>query len=111
MNTLITDCVCRAAKESLARDARQTVFLTSPKHTQSARLILASVLPSGSSCDEHGVWITPDGASMEVRRYDEEIPAYTQPVAFHPCYGGDALTQEEVALVQRWRKSVPAMGA
>jgi hypothetical protein len=111
MNTLITDCVCRVAKQSLARNTRQTVFLTSSENARPARLSLASVLPAGSICDGHGVWLTPDGASMEVRKYAEEVPAYREPVAFHPCYGGLALNSEEMDHVRRWRKSVPTLGA
>lgn len=111
--SLLFDRVCLETKTSLQRGFRRTVFVASTSNAGKARMAVAGVVPAGSFCDENGVWNVPDGSTIEVFRYADDIPdAYMDgPVAFHVCHGSDPLSFEEVCHVQRWRKALPSLAA
>ncbi len=111
--SLIFNRVCLETKTSLQRGFRRTVFVTPTSDADKARMAVAGVVPVGAFCDEHGVWTVPDGSTVEVFRYKDEIPdAYKDgSVAFHVCHGSEPLSSEEVRHVQRWRKALPSLAS
>ena len=108
MSNLLVDCICRTAKEAVARNIKRTILLTSSEGVGNARRAVASVLPLGSTC-EGGVWITPSGHIVSIKRYEDVAPAYPDPVFFKVCNGGDALSSEDRVHVQRWRNIVSTL--
>lgn len=110
--SILTDCVCAGTKDALRRGFPHTVILTSKADADAARMSIAGVAPSGSYCNNKGVWVIPDGSTVEVFRYTDDVPDYeVGSVAFRVCHGKEPLSPEEVVHVQRWRKALPSMAS
>ena len=109
--SILTDCACRSAKRALRMGFRRVLLVASEDGAGKARMALAGVLPQGSRCNDRGVWEVPDGATVEVYRYSDDVPLHEGPVAFRVCHGGGDLSSEEVRDVQRWRQALPTLAA
>lgn len=64
--------------------------------------MVAASLPVGSLCTG-SVWRSPDGRTVEVLEYKDQVPVYDRPYDLELCNAGAALSPGESVDAQRWR--------
>ena len=96
------ECTCRAMDVRKDSSRRALVVVAPGGALREVRNIVAASLPTGSSCTG-SVWQDPEGRTVEVLGYEDQVPSYNVPYDLEICNAGTPLTLEELGNAKRWR--------
>lgn len=99
LNTL-EQGVCQALDRWGATYRHPLVIVCPWDSLREANNMVAASLPVGSYCTGSS-WVDPEGHTVKVRCYGDEMPAHTFDLEF--CGSGSTLTSSEVLDMKRWR--------
>ena len=103
MLTTTEEGVCRVLDRRGLSSRKVLVVVASSANLRKIHNMVAASLPVGSECTG-STWYVPDGTSVEVLAYEDNIPAgRTEPYDIEVCNAGVTLTPAELDHLKRWR--------
>jgi hypothetical protein len=101
------ECACRVLdthRADVDRKDRPFVIIATDDDVIDVRNMVSVSMPPGSECFG-STWRSPEGETVQIKRYNDSVPQYRNGFDLVICNGGRILSAPQREAINRWRQA------